>query len=142
MKDLTDALARPDLRAMGMVLVRHGHEETFTVWCTPDSEPAPPAFDDVAIAAGYDPSALLLVCANEVLVYVRPEWEGVRWLTQYVERLAGEIQGRGGLEGFFEGTHEWTLAQAALHRPKRTPLARRREEPQLAPECLSAMSGL
>jgi hypothetical protein len=103
--DLTDALARPDLRALGVVLVRRGHEETFTVWCS-TPEPDPPPFDAVAIEAGYDPGALLLVFDREVLAYVRPEFQGVRWLTRYVERLAGEIQRHGGLEGFVEGTHE------------------------------------
>ena len=91
-------LRRPDLQAIGLVLVHLHRRRTDTLWCEPDVDPGP--LYEAAATAGQQPAALVLVFGGEVKVYVRPAWQGVRWITSYVERLVKQIAQHGGLAGF------------------------------------------
>lgn len=91
--DLEHGLARTDLKSIGVVLVRRGAQQTLTVWCEPDTDPA--ALDETAVENGHEPGALILVFERSADVYVRPEWEQAEWLQQYVRDVVRGIEQRG-----------------------------------------------
>lgn len=91
--DLANEFFRPDLRAIGLVLVRPGRQETDTLWCDPDVHPEP--LLDMAAEAGQAIAALLLVCERDVTAYVQPKWRATAWFTRYVESVTQAIHGRG-----------------------------------------------
>lgn len=95
---LESNLLRPDLRAVGLVLVRPDRQGTDTLWCEPDVHPAP--LFEAAAEAGREPAALLLVFDHEVNAFVNDYWKRTRWVTRYVESVARGIKDAGGLEGY------------------------------------------
>jgi hypothetical protein len=105
--DLRREFARPDLCAIGTVLVRrggdNGHQQqqetsSTVVWSRPDCTPLRPVDPETLDAAKYEPVALLLVFAQEARAYLRPEWRRVPWVTRQVEALMRQIQAtRGGV---------------------------------------------
>ena len=95
--NLSSELLRPDLRAIGVILVRSGREETDTLWCDPDTDPAP--LFAMASEAGNPVAALILVGERDVMAYLDASWQRVSWFTQYVEGVTREIHQQG-LEAF------------------------------------------
>lgn len=94
---LSVELLRPDLRAIGIILVRSGREQTDTLWCDPATPPEP--LIEMAAKAGNAVAALILVGQRDVTAYLDARWQRVTWFTHYVEGVTREIHQQG-LEAF------------------------------------------
>jgi len=99
--DLPALLRRPDLAAIGLVLVPSGEQGTVTLWCDPRTDPEPHLAP--AKAQGHALAALLLVYVGEVVGLVQPEWTRVRWLTRRIEAIAADLQQAGSFAAFAAG---------------------------------------
>lgn len=88
--ELSRKLAGPDLRMIGLVLVRGPAEErTLTLWCDPATDPRPLRAQNEK--AGWREAALILVAETGVTSFLSEHGRGVPWLERYVTELLGKI---------------------------------------------------